>query len=138
DCNLAGAFVLAVLPAAGGGLVRDLLADRHPVAVLRSPDFILLVAGLVVSGWIFFKLADRRAGRIAGRVAPEAHARRHERLDRLLAVFDSIGLALFVVIGVRVAVETRCSPLWIWGPLLAVLTAAGGGILRDIVRPDES
>jgi polar amino acid transport system substrate-binding protein len=28
----------------------------------------------------------------------------------------------------------RPDPLWLWGPILAMLTGAGGGILRDIVR----
>jgi polar amino acid transport system substrate-binding protein len=37
---------------------------------------------------------------------------------------------------VVIAVEQKCEPLWLWGPLLAALTGAGGGILRDIVRAD--
>ena len=33
-----------------------------------------------------------------------------------------------------VAVEQRCEPLWLWGPVFAALTGAGGGILRDVLR----
>ena len=53
-----------------------------------------------------------------------------------VAFFDALGLAAFTVIGVIVAVEARCQPLWLWGPLLGALTGAGGGILRDVIRAD--
>ena len=35
-----------------------------------------------------------------------------------------------------VAVESKSNPLWLWGPLLAALTGAGGGIVRDVIRGD--
>lgn len=129
--NLVGAFVLAALPAVGGGLMRDLVAGRRPVGVLRSPVPLLLVAGLVIAGYIFFTLTDRASARHGRTLSKIAQA-----FDALAGVFDTIGLAAFVVTGVRVAVETECHPLWLWGPLLAALTGAGGGILRDIVRAD--
>lgn len=56
--------------------------------------------------------------------------------DTLFGFFDAVGLAAFTVTGVRVAVQMQCDPLWLWGPLLAALTGAGGGVLRDIVRAD--
>ncbi|HVU24673.1 MAG TPA: transporter substrate-binding domain-containing protein [Opitutus sp.] len=130
--NLIGAFVLAALPAVGGGLLRDLVTGRRPVGVLRSPVPLLLVAAVVVAGYLFFQLTSRLgsgAGRRPGKMAGA--------FDRLYGFFDTVGLAAFVVTGVRVAVETNCAPLWLWGPLLAVITGAGGGILRDIVRADS-
>lgn len=129
--NLVGAFVLAALPAVGGGLLRDLIANRRPVGVLRSPVPLLLVVGLVLAGYLVFKFIDRTAaaaGRPPGKIAAT--------FDRLCGFFDTVGLAAFTIIGVRVAVETSCHPLWLWGPLLAALTGAGGGVLRDIVRAD--
>lgn len=129
--NLVGAFLLAALPAVGGGILRDLITGRRPIGVLRSPTPLLLVAGLVLVGYLLFKLADRTA--LAG-------SRRTVKLaagfDTLTNFFDTVGLAAFIVIGVRVAVEMQCEPLWLWGPLLAILTGAGGGVLRDIVRAD--
>jgi polar amino acid transport system substrate-binding protein len=50
--------------------------------------------------------------------------------------FDALGLSTFAVVGVIVAVEAKIQPLWMWGPLLAALTGAGGGILRDVIRAD--
>src|SRR5262249_55763627 len=51
-----------------------------------------------------------------------------------LEVSDALGLAAFTVIGVVVAVRTGAEPLWLWGPLAAALSGAGGGILRDLLR----
>lgn len=54
--------------------------------------------------------------------------------SNLFEISDAVGIAAFTVTGVAVAVSQRAEPLWLWAPLLATLTAAGGGILRDIVR----
>ena len=58
--------------------------------------------------------------------------------DHLAQAFDALGLAAFSVVGVIVAVEAQASPLWLWGPILAALTGAGGGILRDVFRVDPN
>jgi polar amino acid transport system substrate-binding protein len=50
--------------------------------------------------------------------------------------FDALGMSTFAVVGVIVAVEAKVEPLWMWGPVLAALTGAGGGILRDVIRAD--
>lgn len=52
-------------------------------------------------------------------------------------VTDALGLAAFSVIGVAVAVRYWAEPLWLWGPLFAALSGAGGGILRDVLRADS-
>lgn len=129
--NLIGAFLLSALPAVGGGIVRDLVTGRRPVGVLRSPTYLLLVVAVVMAGYVFFQLVDRAPSGANSRLHKFARA-----FDALVAFFDTVGLAAFIVMGVRVAVEMHCEPLWLWGPLLAILTGAGGGILRDIVRAD--
>jgi polar amino acid transport system substrate-binding protein len=50
---------------------------------------------------------------------------------------DAIGLATFTVTGVVIAVRFGAEPLLLWGPLCAALSAAGGGILRDMLRADS-
>lgn len=44
---------------------------------------------------------------------------------------DVVGLAVYTIIGVMVALEAQVMPLWLWGPTIAVLSSTGGGILRD-------
>jgi polar amino acid transport system substrate-binding protein len=55
-------------------------------------------------------------------------------MRNLFEVSDAIGIAAFTVTGVAVAIAHKAEPVWLWAPLLAMLTAAGGGILRDVLR----
>jgi polar amino acid transport system substrate-binding protein len=55
-----------------------------------------------------------------------------------LRFLTRLGWLAFTVIGVVVAVESKSNPLWLWGPLLAALTGAGGGIVRDVIRGDAN
>ena len=68
---------------------------------------------------------------------PPRYSERLERVDLehnwLLVLFDSLGLGAFTVLGVLVALQYRCEPLWLWGPLLAVVTNGGGSVIRDLI-----
>jgi polar amino acid transport system substrate-binding protein len=55
----------------------------------------------------------------------------------LIEVFDAVGLAAFTVTGVVVALDASAQPLWLWGPIAAVLTSSFGGLLRDLFRNDR-
>lgn len=126
--SLLAAFVLAALPAMGGGLTRDLIVGRSPVGVLRTPVYITTVLLTVASGYLLLRL---HAWFSHVRLALTDHL-----FARIVQVADAVGLATFTIIGVVVAVEMRCDPLWVWGPMLAFLTGAGGGILRDVLRSE--
>ncbi|HXV83744.1 MAG TPA: transporter substrate-binding domain-containing protein [Candidatus Binatia bacterium] len=140
--SLFGAFVLASLPAVGGGLMRDLVVNRETVGVLTNPAYVVAVIVTVLTGYLGFHLAARTGfaaprGGISGNDADDWIVRKVS-LNTAIAFFDALGLAAFTVIGVVVAVESRSNPLWLWGPLLAALTGAGGGIVRDVIRADAN
>jgi polar amino acid transport system substrate-binding protein len=127
DYDVVGALVLAALPAMGGGIVRDLILNRHPVWIFRSPVFALIVLGTVVVGYPVLRIAsaiERKRG--VELKMPEM----------LVEVTDAIGLSAFIVGGVLATLEVDVEPLWLWGTLMAGLTGAGGGIIRDVVRHD--
>jgi polar amino acid transport system substrate-binding protein len=134
--DIFGAFVLASLPAVGGGVIRDLITNRETLAIVSSPIYLVTVVVLVVAGFAVIRIgrAIRQSG--LGAAAAGLLQRRREHVEYLIQVFDAIGLAAFTVTGVVVAVATQSRPLWLWGPILAALTAAGGGILRDVVRSE--
>jgi len=139
--SLFGALVLASLPAVGGGAMRDLIVNRDRLAVLANPAYVLVVIVTVVIGYLAFKLAARmRPASGGGEDAADGEDwfMRKITINRAVAFFDALGLAAFTVIGVVVAVGTRSDPLWLWGPLLAALSGAGGGIVRDVFRADAS
>ena len=129
--SIFGAFVLGALPAIGGGALRDLIAHRHPLGIVNHPESFLYVAVVVFLGWV--------ANRIRLRYGPapgEDTVTGRRPFQMVVETFDAMGLATLTVIGVLVALETQCEPLILWGPLLAVITTTGGGIMRNVVRAD--
>lgn len=128
--TLFGALIFALLPSFGGGLMRDIVIGR-PVSLLSSPLYLIIVLGVVFSGYIALKTPH----------LPLFISRRTKKAlmisSRLFVVFDAIGLGAFTVLGVMVAALTKADPLWMWGPFFAMMTGTGGGMLRDLLRKDR-
>ena len=122
--DLWGAFVLTLLPAVGGGVIRDLLigAERFPLLLFRDPTHLVVVLAVVASGAI----VTRRFGPCALEVG---------WLARVLQLADGIGLASFAVIGTRVALLADLP--WYWLPFSAAVSCTGGGTLMDIATGRE-
>ncbi len=130
--SVVGAFVLGSLPALGGGALRDLLAGRHPIGIVQNPAGFLCVAITVAGG---YGIARWRHARTRRNPDETLGLRRY---GWVVAPFDALGASALLVIGVLVALQTGCEPLFLWGPILATVGAVGGGILRDIVRADPN
>src|SRR5262249_42371343 len=91
------------------------------------------VSGPVRAGIVVIKTMPRlEAGLLTKYLQSRAHLG-----TRLIEVFDAIALAAFTVVGVVVALDTSAQPLWLWGPIAAVLTASFGGLMRDLFRHDR-
>lgn len=109
--DLVGILLLATLTALGGGVIRDVVIGATPPAAFRSVDY-LAVAG---------------AAAIVAMVAHPAV----ERVYRLVLVLDAVGLGLFCTTGALIAHRAGLGP--VPAVLLGVVTAVGGGVLRDVV-----
>uniref|UniRef100_UPI004048D2EA TRIC cation channel family protein n=1 Tax=Orrella sp. TaxID=1921583 RepID=UPI004048D2EA len=134
-----GALVLAATPSVGGGIIRDVLLQRETLSVLKSPLYLMLIFGTVVIFYIIFRFQRFwQSTRVANSDTDtgDLFLIGHLSKNAAVAFFDAVGLAAFTVIGVIVAVDANIQPLWLWGPILAALTGAGGGILRDVIRAD--
>lgn len=110
NIDITGGLVLGILASLGGGILRDLLLDLPPTALNRP---IYLVPPVLAA--VFVYLGGKRVERIRG----------------LVTLFDAAGLALFCMTGTVIALGTGINE--IAAILLGVATAAGGGILRDVV-----
>ena len=110
--DLFGVIVLACAAALGGGIVRDLLiGDIPPVGI---SDWRLLTAA-TLGGLVTFLFHPGV-----------------ERITRFVRVLDAAGLAAFAVAGSLKAVTTPgVSP--IAAILVGVITAVGGGVVRDLL-----
>lgn len=108
--DLFGVLVIALVAALGGGTLRDLLLAR-PVFWVVDHDY--LVAALL-AGLATFALA--RLVRLPA---------------RLFLIPDALGLALFTILGTRIALEMDAH--WLVASLMGVITGVFGGILRDVL-----
>ena len=132
--TLFAALVLAALPAVGGGILRDLLLQRSPIGVVRDPEALLVVFATVLAGMVVIAAISRLKAIPSTKrlILPSAV------VSRSIETLDAIGLAAFTVTGVVVVMDTGAQPLWLWGPIAAVLTSSSGGLMRDLFRDDRT
>ena len=108
--DIIGILVLATITGVAGGTIRDVILGRVPNSIL-DPTYVIVT---IASGLVIFFLYSR--------------LKKHWNL---FLKFDAIGLGVFTIIGATFAYNIF--GLNFLAILLAgVLTAAGGGILRDI------
>jgi uncharacterized membrane protein YeiH len=106
-----GFVAIAIITGFGGGTLRDLLLGRTPVFWLRAPELLAIAAA---AGLIVFFIAHRMDSRF-----------------RALLWADAVGMALYAVVGAEIALIAGADP---WAAVfLGVVTATGGGIIRDVV-----
>jgi uncharacterized membrane protein YeiH len=106
-----GLLVMGVVTATGGGLMRDVILGRLPY-VLDRPDYLLLAAGAAL---LSIPLVTRRGRGLRGG----------------LAAADAVGLGAFAAAGAAAAIRADLAlPAVV---VIAMLTATGGGIMRDLL-----
>lgn len=121
NLDIFGITLLGVITAVGGGMIRDSLIGRLPTA-LSDPSSIYLS---VIVALIMY---------IVVRTKKQDNPMEKQMLHFLTItnrVFDSIGLAIFALIGASTGVELHLNPMT--SGILATLTGVGGGILRDVL-----
>lgn len=109
-----GAYTVGLVTAIGGGTLRDLLLN---IDVFWMQTWIYLgVTGAALAVVILFrKLLVSN--------------------NRMLFVFDTLGLALFVVIGIQKSL-VEGYPMWV-AIVMGSITGSFGGVLRDILINQE-
>ena len=113
--DILGILVLGFVTAMGGGVIRDALLNRIPVAFLdNGPAFFSLAGCVIASIWHALSEPLKTQGE-----------------ERAFLFVDGVGLAVFAVTGARMGVEAG---LTTWSVvLLAALTGVGGGAIRDML-----
>lgn len=109
-----GAYAVGLVTAIGGGTLRDLMLNTTPFWMLNG--WYLGVTGLSLLTVILLK-------------------KYLVRLNQTFFVFDTVGLALFVLIGIQKSLEFGY-PMWV-AIFMGTITGAFGGVLRDILINEE-
>jgi uncharacterized membrane protein YeiH len=98
----------------GGGTIRDVLLDRHPIFWLADPAYIVVI--------------------VAAALATVAYVRRNPPPAVTLLYADAIGLAMFSITGAQIAERAGVSALG--GIVLGTITGAAGGAVRDVLSAE--
>lgn len=111
--DILGVFISAFLTAFGGGMIRDVLADRTPYVFTSNLPLSLVIVTVLIA--IFFKL--HKITNLEGKWA--------------FIISDAIGLASFAITGSIIAIESGFNFLSVL--VLGFITAVGGGTIRDVL-----
>jgi uncharacterized membrane protein YeiH len=104
-----GATVIGFVTAVGGGTLRDMMLGDTPVAWMRTINyFLVIVLGILIT--ILF-------------------SRQVMKLRRTLFLFDTIGIAIFTIIGLNKALAFGIHPPL--AVIMGITSAVVGGIIRD-------
>lgn len=109
--DIAGCILVSMVNAIGGGTLRDMALDRHPLFWMTDLNYVIVITVTSLILQIFFHL--------------------YHKIDKALKLFDAIGLAAFSVIGFKIALNQDMSP--IIAVMMGVWTAILGGLFRDII-----
>jgi len=111
ELDLIGVISLAFVTAIGGGTLRDLLLDRHPIFWLQDQLYFIVT--------------------VASALLTVAYCRWRPAPATALLVADALGLALFTVLGAQIAARTGTPALAC--VLLGTITGCAGGVIRDVL-----
>ncbi len=114
--DIVGLLGLALVTGLGGALIRDgLFIQQGPPAFTTDARYVLMLipacaCGMAMGRWL-------------------------ERLPRLVAILDALGLAAYGVVGLEKSLAAGLSaPAAV---LVGVINACGGGVIRDVLVREE-
>ncbi len=109
--DIVGIIILATITGVAGGTIRDIVLGEFPTNSISDPAYVIIT---VATGVVIFFLYS--------------HLKKHWNV---FLKFDAIGLGVFTIIGATFAFNIF-GMNYLAMVLAGVLTAIGGGILRDV------
>ena len=108
--DIFGAAVVGFATAVGGGTLRDVLIDR-PVFWMQTPNSLVCT----MASFLFYALFRRQV----------------VKFGETILLFDTLGLAMFNMIGIKVALGAGYGMLV--AVIMGVVTGSAGGVIRDLL-----
>ena len=111
--DILGIIVLSVITSVGGGIIRDVMLNKVPF-ILSHPHDIYLATIVAVILFIITKKKEIIS-----------------KYNTKLLILDAIGLAIFTIIGAKIAMDNNQSLISV--AIISTITGVGGGVLRDVL-----
>jgi len=110
NMDIFGFVVLALMPAVGGGTIRDLILGVE-VFWVSDNVYLFVTLGAAIATYLAHSLV--------------------RRLQLTLTWMDAVGLSVFCALGAAKALELTGNP--VIAVVMGVITAVAGGIIRDVI-----
>ena len=110
--DVVGVVVLSGTAGLAGGIIRDVVLGRTPPSALIDPSYIIITSITGIAILLLYRYAKNLMG--------------------LFLTFDAFGLGIFSLLGANIAYDMFGLNLTIM-MFAGIITAVGGGILRDML-----
>jgi uncharacterized membrane protein YeiH len=115
--DITGVFIVALLAALGGGLLRDaLFLNRTPV-FLVDPAYLSLITAATIATSVFARYLRNLIG--------------PDTVQKIVDYIDALGTPAFAVFGMQLAGNAGLPPIAV--VFVGVANGVAGGLLRDVV-----
>jgi uncharacterized membrane protein YeiH len=109
--DIFGVIIIAFVTAVGGGMLRDILIDAHPINWIGDLNYLYIIFSAVIFTFLF-------KSKIA-------------YLSKTLFLFDTIGISVFTLLGLQKGLSYDLHPLV--ALIMGMISAVFGGVLRDVL-----
>ena len=106
-----GVTFTSFITAIGGGTIRDVLLGSFPISWIKDVNMLYSVMVGIIMAALFYKF--------------------FMKLRKTFMLFDTLGIALFTIVGVEKALSLGVSP--IVAIIMGMFTAIMGGVIRDMM-----
>lgn len=111
DFDLFGVAIIAFVTAVGGGMLRDVLINAHPINWIGDLNYIWVILVAVIFTFLF-----------KSKIAP---------LSKTLFLFDTIGIGVFTLLGLQKGLSFELPT--IVALIMGMVSAVFGGVIRDVL-----
>ena len=111
DFDLFGVIIIAFVTAVGGGMLRDVLINAHPINWIGDLNYVYIILIAVFITFLF-----------KSKILP---------LSKTMFLFDTIGISVFTLLGLQKGLSLELHPMV--ALIMGMISAVFGGVIRDIL-----
>jgi uncharacterized membrane protein YeiH len=109
-----GALMIGFITAIGGGSIRDIVLGKFPLVWIQDANYGIVILAAFLVSYLFKK--------------------RLQKLRKTFFLFDTLGIALFTIMGLQKAISLEV-PIVV-AVFLGMASAVMGGMIRDVICND--
>lgn len=106
-----GVTFIGFITSIGGGSIRDILLGSYPLSWVADPNRIYVIIAGIVCTSVFYNVL--------------------QKLPKTLFIFDSLGIAMFTILGTEKALAFHVTPFI--AAIMGMFSAIMGGVMRDVL-----